>query len=138
MYKTDTEIQQASVEFGTWSGLIQAGFPPYEAPDDEPPADHRTDAERDHDRARALTELIGEQGSLFPLRDFEPVTTTLKELQDYAEQQEELTARFVEHGRKRRVYLESLIEAADNDLSMTWQRAHERAFGRERELPGVS
>lgn len=125
-YPTEAEIRHACAEFGSWSDLRAAGFPAYEAPEDEPPADHRTDAERAHDRARALVDAIGEQGALFPLRDFEPVTTTLKELVDYADQQEEITARFVAHGAKRRAYLDSLIEAADNDLSMSWLDAHGR------------
>lgn len=43
-YKTDAEIQQASVEFETWSALIQANFPPFEPPADEPSADHRNEA----------------------------------------------------------------------------------------------
>ncbi len=123
-YPTEAEIRNAVSDFTAWRDLIQAGFPAYDAPDGEPPADHRTDTERD--QARALMDLIGEQGSLFPLRDFEPVTTTLKELLDYTKQQEELTARFAEHGRRRRAYLQRLITAADNDLSMTWQQAHER------------
>jgi hypothetical protein len=125
-YQTEAEIRHAVSDFETWHDLVGAGFPAYEAPEGEPLADHRTDAERDHDRARALVDLIGEQGSLFPLRDFEPVTTTLKELVDYTEQQEELTSRFVAHGRKRRAYLDSLIEAAEYDLSMVWREAHNR------------
>lgn len=125
-YPTETEIAHACAEFGDWSALRAAGFPRFEAPDGEPPADHRTQTERDHDHARALADLIGEQGALFPLRDFEPVTTTLKELVEYTEQQEALTARFVEHGRKRRAYLDSLVLAAGSDLSLTWQAAHDR------------
>jgi hypothetical protein len=125
-YPTEAEIGRATADFETWFDLIQAGFPTYEAPPDEPPADHRTDAEREHDHARALIDLIGEQGSLFPLRDFEPTVTTLKDLQAYTEQMEELTARFRQRDRKRRDYLESLIEAAGNDLSMVWQEAHNR------------
>ena len=125
-YPTESQIRQALADFETWDELHRANFPAYATPTDEPPADHRTEAERDHDRARALVELIGEQGTLFPLRDFEPTMTTLKELLAYTEQQEELTARFAEHGRRRRLYLDSLIEAADNDLSVTWQEAQDR------------
>jgi hypothetical protein len=125
-YQTETEIRHAETDFGSWRDLVAAGFPAYEAPEGEPPADHRTPAERDHDRARALIDLIGEQGTLFPLSDFEPVETTLKELQAYAEQMRELTSRFAERDRKRQAYLDQLIEAADGDLSMTWQQAHDR------------
>jgi hypothetical protein len=125
-YPTEAQIANAGAQFQGWTELRAAGFPPFDAPDDEPLADHRTETERAHDRARALADAIGEQGALFPLSTFEPITTTLKELVDYAEEQEEITARFVAHGRKRRAYLEDLIAAAGNDLSMTWQAAHDR------------
>lgn len=125
-YPTEAEIANACSEFLDWSSLRSAGFPPFEVPDNEPPADHRTDAERAHDHRRALLELVGEQGSLFPLA--EPTAATLKELADYTDQQDELTARFVEHGRKRRAYLDALIAAADGDLSVTWSDAHERGI----------
>lgn len=128
-YKTDTEIQQASVEFGTWSALIKADFPAYFAPDGEPPADHRTDAERKHDHARALADHMGEQGALFPLADFEPITTTLKELSEYAAEMADLTARFAARDKDRADYLEQLVDAVDGDLSATWQDAHAAAFG---------
>lgn len=123
-YPTEAQIRRAVADFGTWRELSDANFPPFEAPEGEPVADHRTDAERDQDRARALVDLVGEQGTLFPLRDFEPVTTTLQELLDYTEEQEALTARFVAHGRKRRAYLNRLIDAADHDLTVRWQVAH--------------
>lgn len=125
-YQTEAEIRHACAEFQTWSDLRAAGFPAFSAPEGEPLADHRTPAERDHDRARALVDLVGEQGTLFPLRDFEPVTTTLRELVEYTDEQEALTARFVAHGRKRRVYLDRLIDAADHDLDTLWRDAHQR------------
>lgn len=125
-YGTEAEIAHACAEFGDWSALRAASFPAYTVPTGEALADHRTDTEKDHDRARALMDRIGDQGALFPLRDFEPVTTTLQELADYATQQESMTARFVEHGRKRRAYLDRLIAAARSDLSVTWQEAHDR------------
>lgn len=125
-YQTEAEIQQASVEFETWSALIAADFPPFEAPEGEPLADHRTVAEREKAMARALLDLVGEQGALFPASDFEPTTTPLKDLVAYAESMEELTGRFAERDRKRRAYLDELIEAADGDLSVTWHEAQSR------------
>lgn len=125
-YPTDSQICRSTADFDTWTALVAAGFPAYEAPAGEAPADYRTQAERDHDRARALTALLGEQGALFPLRDFEPVTTTLKDLASYIEEQEALTERFAKHGRKRRAYFMELLAAADGDLSVTWQDAHDR------------
>lgn len=125
-YKTEAEIRAALTDFATWDELARAGFPSYEAPEGEPLADHRTDTEREHARARALLDLIGEQGSFFPAADFEPITTPLKDLVAYTEEMKDLTARFVERDRKRRAYLDSLIVAAGGDLSMTWQEAHNR------------
>lgn len=127
-YQTESQIAHAVRDFESWRDLVAAGFPPYEAAEGEAPADHRTDAERARDRARALaalTEPGNEQGALFPLSDFEPTEVTLKELEEYAEQQEAITARFAAHGQRRRSYLESLKAAAGGDLSTTWQEAHE-------------
>lgn len=130
-YKTDSQITNAGSQFGTWTELRNADFPAVESNSDEPAADHRTKGERDHDHARALIDLIGDQGSLFPLTDFEPTITTLKQLQDYADEQAALTARFAAHDEKRRAYLDALIEAADGDLDMTWQEAHDRLPGED-------
>lgn len=128
-YPTESQIRRAATDFSGWYDLVDAGFPPYEAEEGEAPADHRTDAERSRDRARALASLAdfgNEQAALFPLSDFEPITATLKELEEYAEQQEAITARFAAHGQRRRTYLENLKAAVDGDLSTTWQQAHER------------
>lgn len=128
-YPTETQIQHAVRDFESWRDLVAAGFPSYESGEGEAPADHRTDAERTRDRARALASLAefgNEQGALFPLSDFEPVTATLKELDEYAEQQEAITARFAAYGQRRRTYLENLKAAVDGDLSATWQQAHDQ------------
>ena len=125
-YGTEAEIGNAITDFETWSGLIQAGFPPVAKPDDEPHADHRTQEEVRRDRARQLADMADPQGALFPLSRFEPVTTPLKELADYADEQEAITSRFVAHDAKRRHYLNRLIAAADGDLNVTWQAAHDR------------
>lgn len=122
-YQTEAQIAKAIGDFGTWFDLIQAGFPPYEAPAGEPLADHRTEAEKRRDSARRLLDLIGEQGTLFPLDLFEPAEATLKELVEYADQQDDLTARFQARGEKRRSYLSRLMAAAEGDLSPTWQAA---------------
>lgn len=128
-YRTEAEITQAIAEFGSWSALFAADFPAFQVPDDEPTADHRTDAERERDLRRAYVDILDEQGALFPLSDFEPTTTTLKELVDYAEGQEEWTGRFVARDKRRREYLDELILAADDDLSVTWIEAQRRRSG---------
>jgi hypothetical protein len=128
-YQTEAEFGRAVAEFSTWRELADANFPDFHGDEDEPLADHRTDAERKRDRARALADVLGEQGSLFPLADFEPTTTTLKELAEYASEMAELTERFARRDDRRRTYLGSLVEATGGDLSVSWQDAHVRAFG---------
>lgn len=127
-YPTEAEFGRAVAEFETWRELADANFPRFEVDGDEPLADHRTDAERKRDRARALAEILGEQGTLFPLDDFEPSTTELKDLAEYASEMAELTARFARRDAARTAYLDKLIEAADGDMSTTWRDAHDRAF----------
>lgn len=128
-YGTESEFRRAVAEFETWRELSDANFPRFDGDADEPLADHRTDAERKRDRARALADVLGEQGALFPLDSFEPYTTTLKELAEYQSTMADLTARFHRRDEQRRVYLDRLVEAAGGDLAATWQDAHERAFG---------
>lgn len=130
-YRTESQIAQISARFGNWSSLIAAEFPDVDAEDGELPADHRTDTERARDHARALVDLVGEQGTLFPLADFEPAETPLKDLKAYAEEMAELTARFRKRDEERRNYLDTLIEAAAGDLSTSWQDAHRLAYGED-------
>lgn len=125
-YQTDSQIAQISARFDNWSGLIAADFPAVDAAEGEGVADHRTEDERRRDHARALADAVGVQGALFPLSDFEPVTTTLKDLITYATEMSELTARFARRDQDRWAYLNRLVEVAEADLSITWAEAHAR------------
>lgn len=128
-YRTEAEIRQAVAEFGSWSALFNADFPAFPVPGNEPAADHRTDAERERDLRNAYSDILDDQGALFPLSDFEPTTATLKDLVEYADGQEEWTNRFVARDKKRREYLDALILAVDDDLSVTWLEAQRRRNG---------
>lgn len=128
-YRTESEFGRAMAEFSTWYDLSEANFPRFDDVEGQSPADHRTDAERRHDLARAIADVIGEQGTLFPLDRFEPAAATLKELADYAVEMTELTARFQRRDTERLAYVNVLVAAADGDLSTTWGDAHHRAFG---------
>lgn len=125
-YPTEAQIAHACAEFEDWSSLRAAGFPAFDAPEGAELADHRTEDERRRDHARAIADVFGEQGTLFPLSDFEPVTTTLKDLVVYATEMSELTARFAKRDQDRWAYLNRLVEAAGADLSVTWADAHAR------------
>lgn len=128
-YSTEYEIRRAVTDFGSWRDLVAAGFPPFEVPSGEPAADHRTDAERERDKQRAFEDILDDQGALFPLSDYEPSTATLKDLVEYADEMEGWTSRRVNHDRKRREYVDSLILAVNEDLSVTWLEAHRRRNG---------
>lgn len=120
-YQKESQIGQALADFETWEQLSLANFPPYQAPLDEPGADHRTESEKRHDRARQMLDRIGDQGSLFP--EFEPAEVTIKEMRAYAEEQREITARFAAHDEKRFAYLDRLSEVVGGDESVTWEAA---------------
>ncbi len=130
-YQTESQIRHAVTDFETWHDLVAANFPTFDADPEESLADHRTDDEKKRDAARRLAEIVGEQGSLFPLDQFEPTQATVKDLRDYAEQMAELTERFAKRDRERLAYVEELAEAADGDESVTWQEAHERLTGEQ-------
>lgn len=125
-YPTESQIRSAVSDFDSWHDLVAAGFPAYEAPEGEPPADYRNEREKRRERNRAMADVDSDQEALFPLADFEPAETPLKVLKEYTEEMAELTARFAERDRKRQAYLNRLIDAADGDLSMTWEQARER------------
>ena len=130
-YRTESEFGQALAEFSSWFDLADANFPGFGGEEGDLPADHRTDAERKRDLARAVADMVGEQGALFPLDRFEPTESTLKDLEDYYTEMSELTERFRKRDKDRADYLAALKEAAGGDMSTTWQTAHVRAYGED-------
>lgn len=128
-YQTESEFNRMLLNFRSWRAVCDAGFPAYERDPDEPLADHRTDAERKHDHGRALLDHIGDQGAFFPLSDFEPITTTVKEMRVYAEAMVAMASSFHEHAKERLAYVDQLSEAVDGDESVTWQDAQDRLDG---------
>ena len=40
-YPTEAQIRHAVTDFETWRDIVAAGFPPYEAPEGEPPAEEQ-------------------------------------------------------------------------------------------------
>lgn len=133
-YPYESQIAHASSQFEDWTELRAAGFPAVEVPEGEHPADWRNDAERRRDLARSLAEsgeMNSDQLALFPLDRYEPTEATLKDLQEYAAQMADLTARFAAKDKERADYVATLVEAADGDLSVTWEDAHRRAFGED-------
>jgi hypothetical protein len=130
-YPTESQIGRALADFESWNALVVAGFPTYEPKLDEPLADHRSITERNRALAGRAAEAVGDQLSMFPLDRFEPVDTTLKQLVEYREEQDKLTARFLEHGRKRGEYLDAMLAAVEGDESRTWAEGHQAAFGQQ-------
>ena len=136
-YRTETEFRHAVAKFECWRDLANANFPPYESSYqpllDEPPADWRTETEKNHDRMRAYLDMTSGMDAMFPLSQFEPVVTTLEDLEIYEKQQitltEEIHRNHLATHARRREYLNGLEAAVNGDLSVTWQDAHRRAFG---------
>jgi hypothetical protein len=129
-YPTEAQMCNGITDFETWFDLIQAGFPAYPVPAGEPPADWRTEPERTSDLNRAWLDASNGMDAMFPLSQFEPVETTLQDLEDFMKESlathECIVAGFEHTHAKRRQYLDELREAADQDLTMTWQEAQER------------
>jgi hypothetical protein len=128
-YKTEAEIANAVGDFETWHDLIQANFPAYGAPRVEPLADWRTESEKTRDHNRAWLDASNGMDAMFPLSQFEPVETTLEDLENFMKDSlathESIVAGFEHTHARRREYLDRLEEAADHDLSVTWQEAQD-------------
>jgi hypothetical protein len=122
-YLTEAEFSTAVLNFRTWSELRDSGFPAYPAAAEEAPADWRTDAERTSDRNRAYLDATNGMDAMFPLRDFEPIETSLEDLEIFMKQQLEINESFAATYAKRRTYLDRLINAVGGDLSATWEQA---------------
>jgi hypothetical protein len=122
-YPTEAEFGTAVLNFPDWTSLREAGFPAFEVPADEPPADWRTDAERTRDRNRAWLDATNGMDAMFPLSDFEPVETTLGDLEDFMKQQLQINENYAATYDKRRAYLDDLESAVGGDLSATWEQA---------------
>jgi hypothetical protein len=131
-YRTEAEFRTARAEYGEWTALRTAGFPPVEVPADEAdagPFDPRDADERARDAARSLARHGKDEGQLalfdyFPDDRFDE-TSTLAELAKYAEEMAVLTERFARRDRERAEYLKRLIDAVNGDMGATWAEADE-------------
>jgi hypothetical protein len=117
-YPTEAEIRQALTDFTTWDQLLNAGFPPVDAPADEP-ADAQDGGEQDERLAAP-----GEQLALFPAEQFTRLST-LGELAKYADEQREYTEHMAARDARRYAYLQLLIAAVGGDMSATWEDAQQ-------------
>lgn len=142
-YPKRSQIGHAVSDFETWHDLIAANFPPYEGDEDELPYNpldteelirqHETEeARRDEDSRYDGGGLIPydqvEGGALIP-RDTFGDTTTLRELDRWADEELELASRFSARAHKRRRYVDGLIKAANGNLDATLVEAERRFHG---------
>jgi hypothetical protein len=129
-YETEAQIGTAGADFGTWTDLRAAGFPPVEVPENGEPYDPRDADERDRDARNAGRRLLehGADGFETICADYWPTdtygpTSTLTELAKYAEEMRELTERFLRRDEEREKHLQALIAAVDGDMNTTWEDA---------------
>src|SRR5258707_10860199 len=130
-YPQESQIRQLLTDFRTWDDVINSGFPPYPATEDERPYNPlETDEliqQREADRVRFDEDSQYEDGGLIP-RDAFPDSTPMLEISQFADRELELAARYTDKAQRRRFYVDSLIKAAGTDWqSMTLGEA-ERAF----------
>ena len=111
-YPTESQIRQCLADFETWNDLHLANFP---LETDE----LRQQSDR---RGARLIERAGYDESLF---DHFEKTATLAEIKVWADEQDEITARFVDVGQRRQLMLADLVKAVGGDLSKTWDEAEQ-------------
>lgn len=150
-YPMRSQIRQALTDFETWNQLLDASFPPYESEEDELPYNpllteeiikqHETGTGRIGEDSqyegggivpREDCEERGEEpgGAIIP-RDTFGDTTPLSELVRWAEQERELARRFNARVDRLCYYIDSLVKAANGDLTMTLGEAEGRLHGRD-------
>lgn len=122
-YPFESQITQASAQYGYWWQLIRAGFPPYPSEADERPYDPRSTQEIRRDLERSGHGIMPEPWQQRALFERFSDDDTLAALQRYAEEQSELTARYQARCVERHAYLTELIKAVNGDLSRTYGEA---------------
>lgn len=55
---------------------------------------------------------------MFPLDEFEPTQTTLKDIGDFLDRQDAITARFIATSERRRTYWQQLVDLIGRQLSV--------------------
>jgi hypothetical protein len=122
-YPTEAQIGQILADFGNWWQLMEAGFPPYPAPEGERPYDPRTTRELAKAHARSGADILPDPWEQRGLFERFADDTTLGAMKRYAEGQAELTERFARRSDERFAYLGELIKAVNGDLSKTYGEA---------------
>jgi hypothetical protein len=143
-YDSEAKLRNAVAEFGSWRGLIDAGFPQVELPegaDPGDPYDPRTESERQSDARAEIERLKAEHAGQGTLFDWEPrftfrfqgdehgPRTPLGDLAPVLDSSERFTADMAKYDAERRAYYEELVKAVGGDLTKTWYEAEMRRRG---------
>lgn len=140
-YSTETEIRTASSEFGDWTGLRNAGFPPVEVADPGEPYDPRSVTEKlgdlgDEQKRRkkdqeqpALPGLSRlELPNIFSHETHGP-RTPVRSLLTEAETDVQLAKNFGKLADEKLTYATQLAGATGGNLDMSWYEAEARRLG---------
>ena len=120
-YTDEAQIGTVCAEFGSWSELRDAGFPPVAVPDDVPDGSV-LDAE-EGDAADGWTQL-----DLFPSCRQD---STFEEAHRYHKSQSRMTANFVALDRRRGELLDRMINAVGGDMTATLGQAVRALSGQD-------
>ena len=120
-YTDEAQIGTVCAEFGSWSELRDAGFPPVTVPDDIPEGSV-LDAE-EGDAADGWTQL-----DLFPSCRQD---STFEEAHRYHKSQSRMTANFVALDRRRGELLDRMINAVGGDMTATLGQAVRALSGQD-------
>ena len=136
-YQTEAEIRHAGAEFGDWTSLRSAGFPPVETTDPGEPWDPRSVTEKWRDWTDGQKRHAGEnpaQDALFELpthfsHDTYGPRTPVSTLVSACDESERYTANMVKKDAERRAYTDELVAATGGNVSMPWYEAEGRRLG---------
>lgn len=120
MYPTRAQIGQAMADFGSWTELVEAGFPPIEVHETPSPDDVLDSIEQS-----PIPPADIEQLSMFPeiVNDVPLERATLRQLRRYAEQMRKMTDSYARRDEKRSEHLDALEAAVGGDLEVTYAEA---------------
>lgn len=121
VYDSEVKVRQALTDFGSWSEIVNAGFPEVTV-DEELTIDDVLDAIESGPRPDPQE---FEQLRMFPeiVKSVPLASATLRHLIAYAEEMRSMTASYARRDEERREHLRALTAATGGDLDVTYPEA---------------
>ena len=150
MYPTEAQLCQALAQYGAWSDLAEANFPPVELPegtDPGEPFDPRDADEKLRDANAELERRKAQNPEQLALWDWSPrysfqgdehgPRSTLEQLYAACDVSERFTAGMAKYDADRRAYVDDMARECGGNLQASWFEGEKRLQARKTSLEAL-